>query len=168
MYWRFYFTSYGDSFTSEENCFYGDKDLSICISCEEKYYIDFKDGKCKSNGEENDFKYCLIADNGICKQCFYRYYLSEELYCISTQYCAESINGICILCSNNYYLGLDNKCNNVSHCIYSNSYNECIECENGLFYDKNKKHVKLQKINLKIVNMDMMINIVKNLKMIFI
>lgn len=37
----YYLTSYGDSCTPEENCFYGDKDLGICISCEEKYYIDF-------------------------------------------------------------------------------------------------------------------------------
>ena len=75
----------------------------------------------------------------MCKQCFYGYFLSEQLYCTSTQYCSESNNGICTLCSNNYYLGLDNKCNNVKHCIYSNSYNECIECENGLFYEKNNK-----------------------------
>ena len=145
----YYLTSYGDSCTPDENCFYGDKDLGICISCEEKYYIDFSDGKCKSNEEENDFKYCLVADNGICKQCFYGYFLSEDLFCTSTQYCSESNKGICKLCSLNYHLGLDNKCNNVTHCIYTNSYNECIECEDGYFYEKNNKTCKIAENKFK-------------------
>ena len=138
----YYLSSNGDSCTINDNCNYGDKDLGICLSCEEKYFIDFKDGKCKSNQEDNDFKYCLIADGG-CKQCFYGYYLSEDLKCVSTQNCAESDNGICILCSNNYHLLLDNKCNNVEHCIYSNSYNECTECEDGFYYAKNNKTCKI-------------------------
>ena len=133
----YYLTSYGDSCTPEENCFYGDKDLGICLLCEDKYFIDFNDGKCKSNLEENDYKYCLKADEGICKECYYGYYLSEDLKCTSTKYCAESSNGICNLCSNYYYLGLDNKCTYVEHCIYSNSYNECIECEEGFYYERN-------------------------------
>ena len=139
----YYLTSFGDSCTPDENCFYGDKDLGICISCEEKYYIDFKDGKCKSNEEENDFKYCLISDDGICKQCFYGYYLSEDLKCSSTPNCAESTKGLCELCSNNYHLGLDNKCTNIEHCIYSNSYNDCIECEDGFYFEKNNKTCKI-------------------------
>ena len=134
----YYITGYGDSCTPDENCFYGDKDLGICISCEEKYYIDFKDGKCKSNQEENDFKYCLIADDNICKQCFYGYYLSEDLKCTSTKNCAESSKGECVLCSNHYHLTLDKKCNNIEHCIYSSSYMECNECEEGFYFDKNK------------------------------
>ena len=30
--------------------------MGICLQCEEGYYIDFKDGKCKSNEENNEFK----------------------------------------------------------------------------------------------------------------
>jgi len=33
----YYLTSNGDSCTINENCNYGDKDLGICLSCEEKY-----------------------------------------------------------------------------------------------------------------------------------
>ena len=39
----------------EENCYNGDKDLGICIECKDNYYLDFNDGKCKSNQENNEF-----------------------------------------------------------------------------------------------------------------
>lgn len=138
----YYVTSFGESCTIDPNCFYGDRSLGICLSCEDKYYIDFSDGKCKSNQEETDFRYCSVADEGICKQCYYGYFLAEDLKCTSTQYCAESSKGNCILCSSKYHLGLDNKCTNVEHCIYTNSYNECNECENGFYYEKNNKTCK--------------------------
>ncbi len=39
----------------EENCYNGDKDLGICIECKDNYYLDFNDGKCKPNQENNEF-----------------------------------------------------------------------------------------------------------------
>ena len=137
----YYLSSNGDSCTPEENCFVGDKDLGICLWCEEKYYIDFKDGKCRSNQQDDEFKYCTIVDE-ICKECYYGYYLSEDLKCASTSNCAESDQGKCYLCSNNFYLGLDNNCNYDENCIYSN-YNECIECKEGFYFDKNNKTCKI-------------------------
>ena len=51
------------------NCLYGDKDIWICKTCKNNYYLDYKDGKCKSNQEDNNFKYCSIVDNNICLGC---------------------------------------------------------------------------------------------------
>ena len=53
--------------TTEENCFSGRRDIGTRTQCTDRYYIDFKDGKCKSNEEDNDFKYCKIAE-GKCKE----------------------------------------------------------------------------------------------------
>ena len=58
----YYLTTFRTSCMSTPNCYEGNKDIGICTNCEEKYYIDFKDGKCKSNQENNDFKYCKEAD----------------------------------------------------------------------------------------------------------
>ena len=78
----------------------------MCNSCIDNYYIDNNDGKCKSNQEENDFKYCTIADNNICLNFTFGYELGKDNKCSNTKYCAESSNGICISCIDNYYLGV--------------------------------------------------------------
>jgi len=54
------------SCVSTDNCLYGDKDIEICSSCIDNYYLDYNDGKCKSNQEDNKFKYCTFVDNNIC------------------------------------------------------------------------------------------------------
>ena len=120
--------------TITEHCNVGDKDTGLCLYCEENYYIDYKDGKCKSNQEDNDFKYCWKA-NGECTDCIYEYFLGEDFKCSSTSNCSESNLGICQVCSDNFYLGLDNICSNVEHCIYSDRYHECIECEDNYYYN---------------------------------
>ena len=123
--------------SNTENCYMGDKDLGICNLCINGYYIDYKDGKCKSNEEDNDLKYCKIAD-GVCIECLENYFLGEDNRCSSSKYCAESINGKCIQCIDNYHMGLDNICIGIEHCIYSNGY-FCTECENNYYYDFTEK-----------------------------
>ena len=130
-YQNFYFC------TKTDNCLYGDKDLGICTLCKNGYYIDYNDGKCKSNEENNDFKYCKIAD-GKCIECLNEYKLGEDNKCSNTKNCAESENGTCIQCIDNYYLGLDNLCTDTEHCIYSNGYS-CTECEKNYYYDLSEK-----------------------------
>ena len=130
----YYLTSYGNICTTEENCFSGRKDIGICTQCNENYCIDFKDGKCKSNQEDNDLKDCRIAD-GKCTECTYGSYLGNDKKCSNTPKCEKAENGICIQCINQYHLGLDKKCTNVEHCIYSDDYYNCVECEMKYYYN---------------------------------
>jgi len=125
--------------TPEKNCIKGDRDFGICTECSEGYYIDYKDFKCKSNKEENNYKYCIIANDEKCIKCEDKYYLGKDNKCTNSKNCAESRNGICNKCIDNYYLGYDHKCTNVEYCIYSNYYDECIECEGNYFVDRNSK-----------------------------
>ena len=144
-----YFPSeYKSSCVSTENCLYGDKDIGICKTCKDNYYLDYKDGKCKSNQEDNDFKYCTFVYNNKCLKCSFGHELGEDNKCSSTKYCAESNNGICISCTDNYYLGLDFNCFNVEYCIYSNSY-ICIECKDNYYYDRKEKKCKIGENNFK-------------------
>ena len=144
----YFLSEYKSSCVSTDNCLNGDKDIGICNSCIDNYYIDNNDGKCKSNQEENDFKYCTIADNNICLNCTFGYELGKDNKCSNTKYCAESSNGICISCIDNYYLGLDFKCLDVEYCIYSN-YEICIECKDNYYYDRKDKKCKIGEYNLK-------------------
>ena len=130
-----------DSCTREENCLYGDKDLGLCTMCENNYYIDFKDGKCKSNKEDNEFKYCEIADE-ICLKCKYGTFLGKDNKCSFSRHCSESNLGECFACEDKYYLGLDNICN-IERCIYSNSDGVCIECEKNYYYNTKGNNCKI-------------------------
>ena len=119
-----------------ENCNLADKDTGICLLCGENYYLDDKDYKCKSNLEDNDFKYCSKVDNNICTSCRYSHYLGKDNKCSSTKNCEESENGNCILCTNNYYLGKDNFCSDIEHCIYTGYNGKCHECEDGYYFSE--------------------------------
>ena len=125
---------YKSSCVNTDNCLYGDKDIGICITCKVNYHIDYKDGKCTSNQEEEDFKYCAIIENNICIECSPKYNLGEDNKCSTTKYCAESSDGKCISCIDNYYLGLDSNCCDVENCIYS-YYNSCLECKDNYYFD---------------------------------
>ena len=143
----YYLSEYGTSCTTTEHCNTGDKDIGICSICNIEYYLDFKDGKCKSNQENNNFKNCRMADNDICLQCNFEYEIDQSNKCANTKFCADSNNGICIECIDNYYLGLDNRCSDVKHCIYSDYYSSCKECEDNYYYDiKDKKCKKAEGI----------------------
>ena len=135
----YYLTSHADSCTPEKNCYKGHKDLGICLSCKDNYYIDKNDGKCKLNIENNEFLYCKSAKD-VCYECIFGYEIGEDNKCSTSYNCLESINGTCIKCKNEYYMGFDNRCNSLEHCIYSNKYyDECIECEDNYFYDRKNK-----------------------------
>ena len=144
----YYRTVYGDSCTKEKNCYLGNKDLGLCYQCESEYYIDFKDGKCKSNREENDFKYCRKAD-GTCYDCIYTTYLGKDNKCSLSKYCEESDKGKCIQCIDNYHLGLDNICTNVEKCIYTDFYDVCTECEDNYYYNRTSRACELEKENFE-------------------
>ena len=120
--------------SNDENCLEGDKDTGICLLCDRYYYLDDIDFKCRSNLEDNEYKYCIKIENNVCVKCDSSYYLGEDDKCSSTKNCIESENGKCILCSENYYLGKDNYCSNIEGCIYSSFIGGCIECEGNYYY----------------------------------
>ena len=112
--------------------------MGICKQCKTGYYLDYKDGKCKSNEEKNDFKYCKIADEK-CYECISGTYLGKDNKCSLSKNCLESDKGICIQCLDNYHLDLENKCTNIDKCIYidytSNFFETCLECEDNYYYN---------------------------------
>ena len=122
------------SCVSTENCKEGNKEIGICEICSDKYYLDYKDGKCKSNEEENEFIFCKKAENVKCVECLNGYFLGEDNKCSNAQNCSESNNGICSTCTDNYFLTNDNECTNVEHCISIES-ERCKECEENYYYN---------------------------------
>ena len=131
---NYYLTSYDKICSNDKNCLKADKDTGLCLQCESNYFLDTKDFKCKSNLEENEFKYCVKAANDLCTECISGYKLSKDSKCVETYNCLESVNGKCIQCEENYFLGLDNRCSYVEHCIYSGEYG-CTECEDGFYFN---------------------------------
>ena len=129
-----YYFSYNNKFcTNSKYCFNADKDTGLCLECNKNYYLDSTNYECKSNIEENEFKFCMEIIDNICVKCEKGYYLGKDFKCTNTPNCDESDNGKCILCSENFYLGKDNFCSDVKYCIYTR-YNYCIECEDGYYY----------------------------------
>ena len=135
----FYLTKDKLSCTNEEKCYNGDKDSGLCNLCIDDYYMDFTDRKCKSNQENNEFKYCRRVENNNCKSCIPDYFLGKDFQCTKTINCEEAENGLCITCIKNYYLDLDNRCTQTEHCIHSTSYYECEECEDGFYFNYTNK-----------------------------
>ena len=124
--------------TFTENCLKGDKDLGMCMTCNDTFYLDGNDYICKTNLENNEFKHCTKSEEGKCVSCENEYYLGEDFKCSSSKNCSESLYGTCLECSQNYYLGYDNKCTVYKHCIYSqNDY--CLECEDGFYFNRKNK-----------------------------
>ena len=139
----------------EKNCIIADKDTGLCETCNDGFYLDMKDRKCKPNTEDNELKYCIEYDKK-CKKCENRYFLGEDFKCSKTENCTESENGKCLSCKNDYYLGYDNRCTNIEHCIYSgNSIYPCDECEKNYYFDtlnmtckEENEHFKNCKVSL--------------------
>ena len=145
----YYLTHNGGTCTTEENCYIGRNDIGVCTECINEFYIDFKDGKCKSNKEDNDFQNCRVAD-GKCTQCISGFYLSQEdKKCCKSSNCLKSENGICTQCLDGFYLTLNKKCVTVENCIYTDDYYNCIECDNNFYYDKEEKKCKTAEGNFK-------------------
>ena len=122
--------------TIEKNCKKADKDTGLCELCNEGFYLDKKDRKCKSNKEDNEYKYCEIYDEK-CIKCQNWYFVGEDSKCSQTEKCSQSENGVCLECINDYYLGDDNKCTNIEHCISSGKTKYgCDECEKNYYFDR--------------------------------
>ena len=141
---NYYLTSSKKSCFIDKNCYYAEQETGICTLCNSNYYLDMTDYKCKSNIENNDFKYCQKVIDNKCTQCIQGYKSSNDSKCTSTYRCMEVENGECILCEENYYLGLDHKCSNIEHCIYSNNNEQCIECEDDYYLTSNKTCLEAQ------------------------
>ena len=133
-----YYLSNNNCCSIANHCDYVDIFSFICTFCQKNYYLDTNDFKCKSNLEDNEFKYCKKAVNNKCVQCENDYYLGEDGQCSFSKNCLESENGICITCKENYYLDLDNYCTDIKHCIHS-IYSECLECEDNYYYSRPNK-----------------------------
>ena len=141
-----YFLSKNGNCSSTENCLNAEGDTGSCIECFKDYYLDLKDGKCKSNQNEENSKFCLKF-NEKCLECISNYFLGEDFKCSTTQNCAESENGLCQYCSENYSLSKNNICIS-TQCAYINDNNICIECNEGyLLVDK--KCIKINEEKFK-------------------
>ena len=87
---RYYFTQYGEIYTTEDNYFSGRSDIRVFTSCKNEFCKDFKDGKYKSNIENNNLQFCRISE-GKCTQCIYSYYLTrEDKKCCKSSKCIKS------------------------------------------------------------------------------
>ena len=145
---NYYPTVSGESCTKEKECYKGNKDLGICLQCKSEYYIDFQDGHCKSNKEENDFKYCRKADIE-CYECSYGTYLGNDKHCSLSRNCDSSYNGVCTQCIDGYHLGKDNICSEIENCISTDFYGVCTECEDHFYYNKSSKLCEEEKENFE-------------------
>ena len=135
-----YYLTFNNTCTKDKNCFDGNKNIGICTDCKLDFYLDYKDGKCKSNLEDNDLKFCQKVKNDECIECRPNYYLGEDKKCSTSNHCVESELGKCIECEDDFRLGLDNRCTNITKCIKTYVLSgECIECEDGYYYNKNAK-----------------------------
>jgi len=122
-----YFLSENGNCSISENCKISEGVTGSCQECSNDFYLDLKDGKCKSNTDDEEYKFCKKYED-TCISCIDNYYLGEDFKCSTSKNCAESENGICIYCSNDYFLGENDKCI-TDHCIHINNNFECIQCE---------------------------------------
>ena len=139
----------GCSYT--DNCEFSENGL--CLKCKKNFILIGKDNDlklCKFLNSE-DFQNCtkINKDKGICEICEKNYYLNSiDKKCSSSQKCSNSINGICIKCDKGYYLNkIDNKCyeqkTNFVNCKESFDGENCNICEEGYFFDENKKCIEI-------------------------
>ena len=125
------------SCTNTKNCKIGYWNNGKCKLCLDGYYNNLDDGKCYSNQEDNEYKYCQKVLEK-CESCINGYYLGEDKKCSNSKNCSESELGICKKCQNGNYLGkLDNKCTPVEFCIKSNYNYDCEECDEHYFVNNN-------------------------------
>ena len=140
---NYYLSLNDDSCTNEKNCKDGYKDLGLCKNCDYLFYLNVDDGKCISNQENNNFKFCRKVEKNTCIECSYDYYFTPDLKCVKTKNCTKSENGICTKCDEGYHLTENNKCTIIDHCLYP-SNNGCDKCENNYFYDDFRRKCYLQ------------------------
>ena len=134
----YFLTKNGNVCTQEENCLEGEKITGNCISCIDNFYLNTNLGKCFSNKENNEFKFCKKAFSDICTECISGYFLGEDNKCSTTTKCVYSENGECNFCKEGFFLDDAKKCNDVENCKYSSpsypSYT-CKECYENYYYN---------------------------------
>ena len=124
--------------SNTDNCHSSDYETGICNECKEGYYLDLKDRKCKSNKNDEDFKFCKVVDE-FCRECEKNYYLGEDNRCSSSKNCSQSENGECTICSFLFYLTKEKRCAKVEFCLHSNENYECLECEDNFYLEPSLK-----------------------------
>ena len=129
-----YFLSDNNACSNTENCYSSDYETGYCNECKKGFYLDLKDRKCKSNQNDEDFRFCKEI-NKHCTVCEKGYFLGEDNRCSTSKNCEESKDGICLKCSFLYYLTKDKRCSTVENCLYSNENYECLECEEEFYFD---------------------------------
>ena len=130
-----YFLSKSGICTTEEHCISANQDFGFCEICDDSYYLEIETKKCFSNKEDDKFEFCLEVKSGNCKTCESIYELGKDKKCVLSIKCLESENHICIKCEEGYHLGLDKRCVNIENCIYSNTFGECVQCQDGYYFD---------------------------------
>ena len=131
-----YFLAENKGCSYTDNCKNADYQTGYCEECIEGFYLDLKDMKCKSNRNDEEFKFCKEVKD-LCISCHKRYFLGEDNRCSTSKNCSESENGICTLCQPNYYLSKDKRCTKVKNCLHSNELFKCLECENNYYFNIN-------------------------------
>ena len=130
----YFLTSGGDCSITDHCKHLLTPDSGKCYICEQNYYVNTKTGMCKSNQEDNKFKYCDKGSD-FCESCIIYYHLGEDHKCSKSRNCSESVDAVCMKCDNTTYLTENNKCIGTDHCILSDDYYRCIQCEEGYFYN---------------------------------
>ena len=77
----YYLSEFKDLCAKTPNCSEGNKKIGVCMKCNGGFYIDFKDGKFKSNKEHDEFSFCIKVDNGVCNSCIYGFTLGKDSKC---------------------------------------------------------------------------------------
>ena len=137
----YYLTVNKRACSDEKNCVKADKDTGLCDKCTDGHYLT-KNRKCKSNTEDDEFKYCKEAKEDYCTQCEWGYYLGDDNQCTPSPNCTEASNGVCVLCNDGYYLGKDNICTTVEYCARADYYKNCVECVEEYYFDLSDKTCK--------------------------
>lgn len=116
--------------SSSPNCVYGDREAGVCTECEIGFYLDLNDNQCKSNQENNNFKYCKKGREN-CEECIYKYFLGEDKLCLLSKDCRVSHeNGKCLRFSDGFYLSSYNdKCTLIENCMKVDENFQCVECD---------------------------------------
>ena len=139
----YYLTSGDFKCIKTENC--QESIFGNCIKCNNNYYYDRKENKCKE--KDNDFKYCKQTINGItCEICEDGYYFDENKICVETQFCLESENLVCKKCKSGYYLSNNKICTFTDNCQVANTViSICTFCNLGYYLDRQDYKCKSNK-----------------------
>ena len=136
-----YHLSLNNICTNVERCIYASFYVLGCVECEENYYYDEYNMKCKL--AKGNFINCKSSEDlNFCQKCKNNSYLNlTDNLCYSNEdkyYKCAKVNRTeddpdiekCLYCIDDYYLGrIDNKCSRIDGCDISENENKCIKCD---------------------------------------